>query len=43
MKDVLGLPIIITKILGPITPIGGVLQIVSWVIFMLKADKIFFN
>lgn len=43
LKDVLGLPLMITKILGPITPIGGLLQIVSWVIFMLKADKIFFN
>jgi uncharacterized membrane protein YgdD (TMEM256/DUF423 family) len=43
MKDVLGLPVIISKILGPITPIGGLLQIVSWVIFILKADKIFFK
>ncbi len=43
LKDVLGLPLIITKILGPITPIGGLLQIISWVIFILKANKIFFN
>jgi len=43
LKDVLVLPLIITKILGPITPIGGLLQIISWVIFMLKANKIFFN
>jgi uncharacterized membrane protein YgdD (TMEM256/DUF423 family) len=43
LKDVLGLPVMITKILGPITPIGGLLQIVSWVIFILKADKIFFK
>jgi uncharacterized membrane protein YgdD (TMEM256/DUF423 family) len=40
---VCGLPLIITKILGPITPIGGLLQIISWVIFILKANKIFFN
>lgn len=43
LKDVLGLPEIISKILGPITPIGGLLQIVSWVIFILRANKIFFN
>jgi uncharacterized membrane protein YgdD (TMEM256/DUF423 family) len=43
LKDVVGLPLIITKILGPITPIGGLLQIISWVIFILKANKIFFN
>ena len=43
LKDVLGLPLIITKILGPITPIGGLLQIISWVIFILKANKIFFK
>jgi len=43
LKDVLGLPLIITKILGPITPIGGLLQIISWIIFILKANKIFFN
>jgi uncharacterized membrane protein YgdD (TMEM256/DUF423 family) len=43
LKDVLGLPIMITKILGPITPLGGLLQIVSWIIFMLKANKIFIN
>ncbi|MFN5793690.1 MAG: DUF423 domain-containing protein, partial [Bacteroidota bacterium] len=43
LKDVLGLPEIISKILGPITPIGGLLQIVSWIIFILRANKIFFN
>lgn len=30
----------LTKIFGPITPIGGILMIIAWVIFILKLIKI---
>jgi len=43
LKDLLELPVFIIKILGPITPIGGLLQISSWLLFVLGTNKIFNN
>ena len=43
LKDLLELPVFIIKILGPITPIGGLLQISSWLLFVLGINKIFNN
>lgn len=39
LSTLLHLPAIAKKILGPITPIGGLLQITAWIIFIFKWIK----
>ena len=43
LKDLLELPDNLPKILGPITPIGGLLQIFSWLLFAKRTNEIFNN
>jgi uncharacterized membrane protein YgdD (TMEM256/DUF423 family) len=39
LRTALNLPEMVGKILGPVTPVGGLLQISAWIIFIVKWIK----